>query len=479
MKSLWLHAVDILLGTLVLRAILGWLAANPRVMKLLVPIVVAALMLLFNVYAELPLLTLLVLFVATPIAILLLVSALGEMRGFFETATVRAMFSFGRKEPNTVLPELARTLRQLSQERVGALIVMPRHDDLHRLLTGGEPYDAKFTRSLLLSIFNPESPRHDGALVLQNDRVTRVGAVLPLASGEGAREEWGTRHLAAVGLSENCDADILVVSEERGTVSHAHAGRLTVLESESDDALTASLENAVGSSGPSDDHPLRGRRRALLMWVLALTISIVVSFNVNRVASRLFGEPSLITSREVPINLINIPKGLYVDALSAGKCELLVQVPQNSFVMGESNWPVVVDLAEYKPGPARVTLERDLIPKMPREWVVYSFNPKSITFTLVKARQADVGITPKFEGLAETLRVVKSSTAPPTLAVEIRDPKWRESQRLETHPIDLSKIEAPGDYTLKAWLNLPTTVTPVEPDAKSYEVEVSVTVESK
>lgn len=479
MRSLWLHLVDILLGTVVLRAVLGWLATNPRVMKLLVPVAVAALMLLLNVYTRLPLVTLLVLFIAAPIAVLLLVSALGEMRAFYEPSAIRAMFSFGRKTPNTFLPDLSRTLRQLSQERTGALIVMPRNDDLHRLLTGGEPYDAKFTRSLLLSIFNPESPRHDGALVLDDDRVTRVGAVLPLASAEGAREEWGTRHLAAAGLSENCDADVLVVSEERGTISHARGGRLTVLDGASDEALSASLENALGRSDSGEDLSHRGRRRSLFMWAVALVISIVASFNVDRVAGQFFSKPALITTREAAINLVNVPPGLFVDALSAGKCELLVQVPKNWFVMGDVQWPVVIDLTGYEAGPASVPLTRELIPKLPHEWVIYRFTPERITFTLVKMRKAEVSINPQFEGLPKTLRVVKSVTEPATLAVEIRDPKWHENQKLATYSIDLSKIDAPGEYTVEAWLNLPATVTPVKPDAASYKANVTVTVARK
>lgn len=476
MRPLWLHGIDIVLGTLVLRAILGWLSANPHVLKLLVPIGIAALLFLFNVYVQLPLVTMLVLFVAMPIAVVLLLSALGEMRTFYEPATIRSMFSVGRGSPGGFTPTLAAALRQLSQERIGALIVLPRDQSLDRLLTGGERYDAKFTRSLLLSLFNPESPRHDGALVLEGDRVTRVGAVLPLASAEGAREEWGTRHLAAAGLSENCDADVLVVSEERGTISHARNGRLTTLNADSDETLTSELIHVLGQSDPVEKGSKRALSKSYVLWGVALSVSIIASFNVDKLASRFFSKPALITTREVAINLINVPSDMFVDSLSTGKCEILVQVPKDWFVIGNVQWPVVIDLAGYEPGRVDIRLSRELIPKFPREWIVYRFTPERITFDLVEVRHESVAIHPRLEGLAKGLKVTKTVVKPTALEVEIRDPKWRQDQRLDTHPIDLSKIAAPGVYTLEAWLNLPATVTPANPVADSYKVNVQVSV---
>jgi diadenylate cyclase len=475
MRPLWLHGIDILLGSVVLRAMLGWLSANPRVLKLLIPIGVASLLLLFNVYVQLPLVTMLVVFVAMPIAVLLLLSAIGEMHSFYEPATVRAMFSVERVGSQAFAPRLAPVLRQMSQERTGALIVLPRNNDVHRLLTGGEQYDAKFTPSLLLSLFNPEAPRHDGALVVEGERVTRVGAVLPLASAEGAREEWGTRHLAAVGLSENCDADVLVVSEERGTISHVRQGHLTILTAHSDEALVAELERVLGDFGPVEKRSMQPLAKSILLWAVALGVSIIASFNVDRLASRFFAKPALITSREVAINLINVPQGLFVDQLSTGKCEMLVQVPKDWFVIGNIQWPVVIDLAGYEPGQVSIQLTRDLIPKFPREWVVYRFTPERITFNLVKVRWKFLKIRPRFEGLPDGLEITDSVVKPPKVKVEIRDPEW-DKQRIDTLPIDLSKIEAPGEYVLDAVANLPATVTIVEPEGKEKELSVTLSI---
>ncbi len=446
MRPFWLQGIDILLGTVVLRAIFGWLSANPRVLKLLIPISVAALLLLFNVYVQLPLVTMLVIFVAMPIAVLLLFSAIGEMHSFYEPATVRAMFSVARGGSQAFAPTLAPALRQLSLERTGALIVIPRNNDVHRLLTGGERYDAKFTGSLLLSLFNPEAPRHDGALVLEGERVTRVGAVLPLASGEGAREEWGTRHLAAVGLSENCDADVLVVSEERGTISHVRHGQLKILADDSDETVVAELESALGQTSEAEKNSMSPLSKSLLLWAVAFSVSIAASFNTEGFVNRFFSKPALITSREITINLINVPQGLFVDNLSAGNCEMLVQVPKDWFVIGNIQWPVVIDLAGYEPGPVSIQLTRELIPKFPREWVVYRFTPDHITFNLVKVRWESVKIRPRFEGLPGGLEVAESDANPAEINVEIRDPEWREKQRIDTFPIDLSKIKTPGEY---------------------------------
>jgi diadenylate cyclase len=114
----------------------------------------------------------------------------------------------------------------LQQQRCGALIVFEGQDRVDELIVPGTELDAAPSMRLLTSIFNSYNPLHDGAVLVRQDRVHSAGNFLPLSENAGLAEDLGTRHRAAIGLTERCDAVVVVVSEERGELSLAFGGRL-------------------------------------------------------------------------------------------------------------------------------------------------------------------------------------------------------------------------------------------------------------
>jgi diadenylate cyclase len=124
-----------------------------------------------------------------------------------------------------IVDAVVRGALQLSRRRVGALVVLERSADLSDVIDSGLRLDAAVTPELLVAIFQRESPIHDGAAVIQGARIAAAGCLLPL-SEKAAPQELGTRHRAALGLSEEVDAPVVVVSEERGEVSVAVDGVL-------------------------------------------------------------------------------------------------------------------------------------------------------------------------------------------------------------------------------------------------------------
>ncbi|SEN04208.1 sporulation-specific diadenylate cyclase CdaS [Lihuaxuella thermophila] len=121
--------------------------------------------------------------------------------------------------------ELAKSIRHLSERKHGALIIVERQDALDPLVGHGTPVHATFTSSLLESIFFPGSPLHDGAVLIRGDIIISAAHILPL-SGKKSEQKLGTRHRAALGLSERSDALVIVVSEETGNASFAFKGKL-------------------------------------------------------------------------------------------------------------------------------------------------------------------------------------------------------------------------------------------------------------
>lgn len=128
------------------------------------------------------------------------------------------------------LVELQRAVNFLAQRNIGALIVIERELELKNLIETGLQIDAQIKSDLLVSIFNTRSPLHDGAAILSGGRIASAGAILPLSERADISKEYGTRHRAALGLSEETDAVIIVVSEEQGSVSLASDGRLVKLD---------------------------------------------------------------------------------------------------------------------------------------------------------------------------------------------------------------------------------------------------------
>jgi diadenylate cyclase len=130
----------------------------------------------------------------------------------------------------------------MAKRNIGALVVIERELELKSLIETGIRLDAEINGEILLSIFNTRSPLHDGAAVISAGRLVCAGVILPLSS-RALGKEFGTRHRAAVGLTEESDAVVVVVSEERGTVSIAVDGRLRQLDTplELENRLTALL----------------------------------------------------------------------------------------------------------------------------------------------------------------------------------------------------------------------------------------------
>jgi uncharacterized protein (TIGR00159 family) len=139
-------------------------------------------------------------------------------RGFFPRLSER--------QESQIVEEVVRAAQALAARRTGALLVLERRTPLDDQFQPGTPLDAAVTKELLTSIFAPGSPLHDGAVVIQQGRVSQAGAILPLTLRTELPEGVGTRHRAAVGITEETDAVVVVVSEETGTISVVMGGEM-------------------------------------------------------------------------------------------------------------------------------------------------------------------------------------------------------------------------------------------------------------
>jgi diadenylate cyclase len=188
----------------------------------------------------------------------------------FQADIRRALAHFGRapffryferrSSPEETIEELVVTATTLASRRVGLIVVVERQIGLRNYIEGGIPLDATVTYDLLASIFHPGAPLHDGAAIVQGDRVAAAACFLPLSVNPRVSRDLGTRHRAAIGVTEESDAVAIVVSEETGIVSLAVRGELE--RGFSAETLRARLGVLLGG-GPRRGLPAAARRAAV------------------------------------------------------------------------------------------------------------------------------------------------------------------------------------------------------------------------
>lgn len=153
----------------------------------------------------------------------------------FQQEIRRALANFGRnplwglnaqKKVHSTIQEVEVAASALAASRIGALMVLQRLEGLRDYIENGVEVDALVSSTLLTNIFSPETPLHDGAVIIQQDRIAAASCFLPISSRSGLAQELGTRHRAALGITEETDALAVVVSEETGAISLALGGEL-------------------------------------------------------------------------------------------------------------------------------------------------------------------------------------------------------------------------------------------------------------
>jgi diadenylate cyclase len=194
------------------------------------------------------------------LAIAVLVIFQPELRKALAQIGSQQFFSSSRQR-GQLIDELVETARVLSQKHFGGLMAIEREIGFRGMQETGVPIDAKATTELLTTIFYPNTPLHDGGVVLRGDRIVAAGCVFPLTQQQGLSMDLGMRHRAAMGLSEETDAVVIAVSEESGMISVAHHGK--ILRDLDADMLRALLARTLAPSPRVSNWLVDGARRLI------------------------------------------------------------------------------------------------------------------------------------------------------------------------------------------------------------------------
>jgi diadenylate cyclase len=152
-----------------------------------------------------------------------------ELRHLLSTISRNPFLKIFSKPPRMqeTLDDLVFALNAMAEKRIGGIILLEKYVGLRNYIEAGIRVDGLVSYDLLLSIFHPTSPLHDGAVIIRGDRILAAACFLPLTLNPRLSRELGSRHRAAIGVSEESDAIALIVSEERGEISIAHLGKIT------------------------------------------------------------------------------------------------------------------------------------------------------------------------------------------------------------------------------------------------------------
>lgn len=224
----WQDVVDILLVTLVIYRVF-LVIRGTRAVQILLGLAVLGIVFVVSEYLELFTLHWVLSAFLSSIILVVVVLFQNDIRRALAHVGTNSLWSYlepGATDPQAI-EELMKAAVSLANKKIGALIVLQRGTDLRNHVEEGVRIDGEISKELLLSIFLPYSPIHDGAVIVREKRILWAGCFLPLTSRADLEKDLGTRHRAAVGITEETDAVVIVVSEERGTISVVLNGRVT------------------------------------------------------------------------------------------------------------------------------------------------------------------------------------------------------------------------------------------------------------
>ncbi len=246
---------------------------------------------------------------STVIIVLIVVVFQNEIRQtLYRFSKLRELVRGGREQNCSVPGLIAEAAFDLAQERSGAIIVFQRADSLDDHLSNGIPLNALISIPLLRSIFHDGTPLHDGAVLIRDERVIQAACLLPLSDSLLLPQQYGTRHRAAIGLTERTDAVALVVSEERGAVSLAEQGKLVSLPTAAE--LESRLETLMTPAGLQQQSSLLKRLFSNLLPKTAVVLGVSIIWLLLSIRQ---GEVAIVP---VPLTFHGLPNGMTLTRVS-------------------------------------------------------------------------------------------------------------------------------------------------------------------
>jgi diadenylate cyclase len=388
--------------------------------------------------------------ITTAAAVIIIVVFRNEIRSALQVRNLRA-FIWGSpiREQATPVDIVVQTVYQMAKKRIGALLVFPGKEEPGELLHGGIPWHGTVSQEMLLSIFWPNNPVHDGAIIIRGDQIVEVGVLLPLSQRQDLPSYYGTRHRAALGLAERSDVLVVAVSEERGRVTAAKDNVLTPFSEPQE--LTQFINRHLNiADGVPNNRQKRERLRLTLAAILSVLIMTGIWFGFTR-------SQDTIIALNVPIEYVNRPLSFEILDTSTDEARLqlygssalikslqpgqvMVRVDLNKAVEGRNVFPITQDNIILPPG---VFLNK--------------VQPTNIDVNLDAPITAELPVQVDWAGkLPDHLNLVRVSVAPESVKVIGGRQVLQRLSTIYTAPVRLDSLTKSGTVTTTLVLTPPS-----------------------
>jgi uncharacterized protein (TIGR00159 family) len=378
----WQDGLDILILTFVFYRLYLWLRRK-RALRMVMAILALPFCYAIAQWIDLPLSVWILQNLWAVILLVLVVIFQQEIREVLGRITLPT-FLLGKPEvlPTKRLDIIAEAAFTMAKKGIGGLIVLQKGHDLDEFIQGKTLLDWEISEEIIISIFNPQSPLHDGAVVIQGDRIRYATALLPVSNSASLPKEWGTRHRAGVGITEVSDAECIIISEERGEVLFVHRGKVEKKERQEDliksfSELSSLPEEKISAKRWMgklfSDLPTKA---FFLLLVCLLWISVVgirkgeVSFNL-------------------PIEYYSVPQNLEITGEPLKEINVRIRGSERLLSSVKTdNLRVRIDLSKAHSGTNQISLSETNM-NVPSGIMVTNFYPRKIRIQLSPAPERD------------------------------------------------------------------------------------------
>lgn len=371
----------------------------------------------------------------TVIFIVIVVIFQGEIRqALYRFSLLRNFFDKNDDSCSLDIHGIVATVFSLAESRTGALIVFERKEKLDDYLLHGVAIDSLVSSQLLATIFENGGPLHDGAVIIKNSRISEASSHLPLSLSSELPQYLGTRHRAALGLTEKTDALVLVISEERGEISYAAAGELAIISSREE--LAALLESSVVAAIPA--LPKLSLKHRLCKNIIPKFVTLLlvllcwVLINVRQ------GGVQTVTAQ---VKFHDLPENLTLkNDLPA---ELNVQLKVLSTLFASSNKLEIaadIDLSKVHEGTNSITVDEKAF-QLPLGVSVDKISPPVLTIIAEKKLYRDLPVHLKKTGrLPKGMKLRSVSIEPARVRVIGSESSLAKLRQVETESLDLAGV---------------------------------------
>jgi uncharacterized protein (TIGR00159 family) len=398
-------------------------------------------------------------------ALIVIIVFRNDIAGVFQARSFKSFFwGITRRQNQTPTEIIADSVFELARHKLGALIVLPVKKGIEEVVHGGVQWQGKLSREMLTSIFWHGTPVHDGAAIIQGNQIVKVAAILPLSINDTLPSYFGTRHRAAVGLTELTDALVIVVSEERGEVTVFKDK--SIIPVKDNIALNRVLRQYVGAV------PLKnGARRELLELSLAGLICLA---GVTTIWSSFARGVETFRTLDVPVEFVNRdPK---MEIISASDSSVKLQISGSGSLIrsiSPDQVKVKINLANAEAGKNQVTIARDGI-VLPPGIELKQLEPQKLEVNLDVPVQKNLPVQPDWTGkLPHGLLLQEARTIPETVKVRGGNQTLQNIRTIYTEKIPLENITADGKVTVDLVLQ-PSSLKLADESPKKVEVTFKV-----